>query len=171
MNKYYRYFFDYRFLKAGLLSRGDDLILIDITRGREEFRDTMIKEHSNCQEDAVPFAGVIQELTEYLNGERTRFTTPYSLEGSAFHIKVWKQTALIPHGSVKSYGSIAVEIGHPKAVRAVGTAVGRNSIPIIIPCHRVIKTGGQVGQFGGGTELKIRLLTHEGINVRNNTIV
>jgi len=171
MNKYYQHFFDYKFLKAGLLSRGDDLILIDITRGRYEFKDAMEKEYANCREDTGPFADVIQELTEYLNGERTIFTITYSLEGSPFQIKVWKQTARIPQGSVKSYGEIAMEIGHPKAVRAVGSAVGRNSIPIIIPCHRVVKTGGQVGQFGGGTELKIRLLNHEGINVRNNTIV
>lgn len=171
MNRYYQYFFDYKFLKAGLLSRGDDLILIDITRGKDEFSDTMIKEHAHCREDAGPFADVMQELKEYLNGERTCFTTPYSLEGSPFQLKVWKQTASIPQGSVKTYRDIALEIGHPKAVRAVGSAVGRNSIPIIIPCHRVIKTGGHVGQFGGGTELKIRLLTHEGINVRNNTIV
>lgn len=171
MNNHYHYFFDYKFLKAGLLARGDDLILIDITRGRDEFRDTMIKEHALCCEDAGPFADVIRELTEYLNGERAYFTTPYSLEGSSFQLKVWKQTARIPHGSVKTYRDIALEIGHPKAVRAVGSAVGRNSIPIIIPCHRVIKTGGQAGQFGGGTELKKRLLTHEGIKVRNNRIV
>jgi methylated-DNA-[protein]-cysteine S-methyltransferase len=171
MNKYYHHFFDYKFLKAGLLSRDDDLILIDITRGKDEFRDAMIKEHVGCREDAGPFADVIQELKEYLNGERTFFTSPYSLEGSPFQLKVWKQTARIPQGSLKTYGDIALEIGHPKAVRAVGSAVGRNSIPIIIPCHRVIKTGGQVGQFGGGIELKIQLLSHEGIKIRNNTIV
>ncbi len=171
MNSHYQYFFDYKFLKAGLLSRGDDLVLIDITRGRDEFRHTMIKEHALCREDAGPFADVIREMTEYLNGERSYFTTPYSLEGSPFQLKVWKQIACIPHGGVKTYRDIALETGHPKAVRAVGSAVGRNSIPIIIPCHRVIKTGGHVGQFGGGTELKIRLLTHEGINIRNNRIV
>ena len=144
---------------------------MDITRGKEEFRDTMVKEHAHCREDAGPFSDVIQELKEYLNGERSYFNTPYSLEGSTFQLKVWKQTARIPQGSVKTYRDIALEIGNPKAVRAVGSAVGRNSIPIIIPCHRVIKTGGHVGQFGGGAELKIRLLTYEGIKVRNNTIV
>ena len=170
MNRYYYHFFENKFLKAGLLAIGDDLILIDITRSRDSFKKYVLKEHSYCREDKVPFALVTRELSEYLNGERTFFTTSYSITGSPFQLKVWKQTARIPMGSVKTYKDIAMEIGHAGAVRAVGSAVGRNSIPIIIPCHRVIKTGGNIGEFGGGRELKVRLLTHEGIEIRNNKI-
>jgi methylated-DNA-[protein]-cysteine S-methyltransferase len=170
MNRFYCYFFEYKFLKAGLLSRGDDLILIDIVRDRENFKEYALKAHSPCCEDAEPFYSVTRELTDYLNGERTSFSTPYLLAGSPFQLKVWRQTACIPYGSVKTYRDIAEETGHPKAVRAVGSAVGKNSIPIIIPCHRVIKTGGYVGEFGGGRDLKIQLLTHEGIKIRDNRI-
>ena len=170
MNSYYCCFFEYKFLKAGLLSRGDALILIDISRDRDIFKEFALKEYPRCREDRGPFALVSEELTEYLDGERTSFSTPYSLSGSPFQLKVWKQTASIPQGSVKTYKKIAEEIGHPRAVRAVGSAVGRNSIPIIIPCHRVIKTGGYVGEFGGGRDLKIQLLTHEGLEILDSRV-
>jgi O-6-methylguanine DNA methyltransferase len=170
MIRYYRYFFEYKFLKAGLLARGDDLILIDITRGRERFKEYADKEYSPCREGAGPFASVIGELTEYLDGERNFFSTPYSLSGSPFQLEVWRQTARIPLGNVKTYGDIAREIGNPRASRAVGSAVGLNSIPIIVPCHRVIRSGGFVGEFGGGRDLKIQLLTHEGLVIKGNRV-
>ncbi len=104
----------------------------------------------------------IQQITEYLAGERRRFDLPLDLRGTAFQLAVWTELARVPYGTTISYGELATQIGRPRAARAVGTAVGANPLPIIIPCHRVIgKTGALVG-FGGGLDLKQRLLALEG---------
>ncbi len=105
----------------------------------------------------------VRQLAEYLAGDRRRFDLPIDLRGTEFQLYVWHELAQIPYGTTVSYGEIAARIGRPRAARAVGAAVGSNPIPIIIPCHRVIgKTGALVG-FGGGLDLKQRLLALEGI--------
>jgi O-6-methylguanine DNA methyltransferase len=82
--------------------------------------------------------------------------------GTAFQQMVWNELKLIRPGAVLSYGEIARRIGHPQALRAVGSACGANPLPIIVPCHRVVGSGGRLGGFGGGVELKKRLLVAEG---------
>lgn len=82
-----------------------------------------------------------------------------------FEVDVWKATLEIDRGQVKPYNWLAQRIGRPKAVRAVGTALGKNPIPILIPCHRVIKSDGSVGSYAFGSEYKTRLLCHEGMGV------
>ena len=104
---------------------------------------------------------VAQELQEYFAGRRTEFTFPIEAEGTDFNRKVWKQVARIPYGKTKTYGEIARTIKNPGASRAVGTANGRNPIPIVIPCHRVVAAGGKLGGFGGGLPLKRKLLDLE----------
>ena len=104
---------------------------------------------------------VARELQEYFAGTRTEFTFPVEAEGSDFNRKVWEQVALIPYGKTKTYGEIARTIKKPGASRAVGTANGRNPIPIVIPCHRVVAAGGKLGGFGGGLPLKRKLLDLE----------
>lgn len=84
---------------------------------------------------------------------------------SPFQRAVLAKTAEIPRGEVRSYGWIAREIGHDDAVRAVGTALGRNPIPVLIPCHRVVRTDGHIGNYGLGTPMKVQLLTVEGVDV------
>jgi methylated-DNA-[protein]-cysteine S-methyltransferase len=101
------------------------------------------------------------ELEEYLAGRRMEFTVPLGPEGTAFDHRVWDAVAAIPYGETATYGEIARAIGNPNGARAVGTANGRNPIPIIIPCHRVIAAGGELGGYGGGLPLKRRLLDLE----------
>ena len=106
-------------------------------------------------------------LDRYFNGESVDFRDlPVKIEsGTDFQNSVWDAIHQIPHGEVRSYKWIAEQIGRPKAVRAVGNATGSNPITIIIPCHRVIGSNGNLGGYGGGLERKRQLLTLEGYPV------
>jgi O-6-methylguanine DNA methyltransferase len=103
----------------------------------------------------------VGQLRKYLKGELRRFDCKLNFEGTSFQKKVWYALAKIPYGQTRSYQEIAKAIGHPKAFRAVGNANGRNSIPLIVPCHRVIESDGGLGGFGHGIEVKKRLLNLE----------
>jgi O-6-methylguanine DNA methyltransferase len=93
-----------------------------------------------------------------LAGDR-RADVPLDLRGaSPFELEVWTKTVEIPRGEVRPYGWIAAEIGRPRAVRAVGTALGHNPVPLVIPCHRVVRTDGTIGQYSGGGPAKKRLI-------------
>jgi methylated-DNA-[protein]-cysteine S-methyltransferase len=111
-----------------------------------------------------PFANARQQLTEYFAGERKDFDLPLSLHGTEFQLRVLEELKTIPYGETTSYGDIAKRIGRPKAVRAVGAANGRNPIPIIVPCHRVIGSSGDLTGFGGGLDTKTALLRLEAEN-------
>ncbi len=102
-----------------------------------------------------------KELLDYLNGKLTVFTIPILLTGTAFQLAVWKQLTLIPYGETISYSAIAKHIGHSRASRAVGQANGRNRLPIIIPCHRVILSDGEIGGYSAGIEIKTHLINLE----------
>jgi methylated-DNA-[protein]-cysteine S-methyltransferase len=112
-------------------------------------------------EDAEPFADVIRQLDEYFAGDRQSFELALNPSGTEFQKQVLDALRAIPYGETVSYKDIAERIGKPKAVRAVGAANGRNPIPIIIPCHRVIGSGGKLTGFGGGLETKAALLRLE----------
>ncbi len=113
---------------------------------------------------------VIRQLKEYFTGERKTFSVPLHLNGTEFHKKVWRALCEIPFGRTASYGEIAAQIGNPKAVRAVGQANHHNPIPIIIPCHRVIGANGHLTGYGGGMDMKEKLLSHEGVAVNGSKI-
>jgi methylated-DNA-[protein]-cysteine S-methyltransferase len=102
------------------------------------------------------------QLEEYFAGSRTRFDLPLEAAGSLFERRVWDALLAIPFGSTTSYGEVARRLGDPRATRAVGAANGKNPIPIIVPCHRVIGADGDLTGFGGGIERKRWLLAHEG---------
>ena len=108
-----------------------------------------------------PFAAARQQLTEYFDGERKEFDLPLRLSGTEFQLLVLQELRRIPYGETTSYGVIAERIGKPKAMRAVGAANGRNPVPIIVPCHRVIGSGGDLTGFGGGLDTKAELLRLE----------
>ncbi len=103
-----------------------------------------------------------QELQEYFAGQRRTFTVKLDPSGTQFQNKVWNALRTIPFGETRSYGQIADQIGSRKAVRAVGAANGRNPLPIIVPCHRVIGADGTLTGFAGGLAIKARLLALEG---------
>ena len=105
--------------------------------------------------------GVLSQLEKYLKGQLKRFDCPLDFRGTPFQKKVWTQLAKIPYGETRSYKEVAEAIGHPKAMRAVGNANGSNTLPLIVPCHRVIESNGGLGGFGHGLETKRRLLDFE----------
>ena len=111
-----------------------------------------------------PLARARQQLEEYFAGDRKDFDLPLQFNGTEFQVKVLKALQKIPYGETVSYGEIAKRIGKPKAVRAVGAANGRNPIPIVVPCHRVIGSGGDLTGFGGGLDTKEALLRLEAEN-------
>ena len=103
-----------------------------------------------------------EELSEYFQGKRAFFSVPVDLSGApAFQKKVLAAARRIPFGEVRPYAWVAQRVGHPRAVRAVGTALGRNPVPFIVPCHRVLQTGGGLGGYLFGTDVKSRLLCLE----------
>lgn len=108
-----------------------------------------------------PFSNARRQLDEYFSGERREFDLPLKPEGTAFQLAVLEELRRIPYGSTSTYGEIANRLGRPKASRAVGAANGRNPLPIVIPCHRVIGSNGALTGFGGGIETKKALLDLE----------
>lgn len=106
-------------------------------------------------------ADACQQLREYFAGERRDFDLPLTISGTEFQVNVLEALLDIPYGETTSYGEIAKRIGRPKAVRAVGAANGRNPIPIVVPCHRVIGITGDLTGFGGGLDTKEALLRLE----------
>lgn len=109
------------------------------------------------------FRSLADQLVAYFAGERVSFECEVDMDGaSAFDGKVWQAVREIGYGEARSYGWVASRIGQPRAVRAVGRALSRNPIPVIIPCHRVIRSDGSLGGFSSGAEWKARLLGIEG---------
>lgn len=102
-----------------------------------------------------------KQLDEYFAGTRQTFDLPLDPEGTDFQCQAWNALTKIPYGATRSYGEQAAIIGRPSAVRAIGAANGRNPIPIIVPCHRVIGADGSLTGFGGGLPIKKFLLNHE----------
>jgi len=105
------------------------------------------------------------QIEEYFAGKRKKFSLPLVMHGTEFQMDVWKALQSIPYGETRSYKDIAIQIGRPKAMRAVGLANNRNPISIIVPCHRVIGHNGKLVGYGGGLPLKKYLLELEGIKV------
>lgn len=102
-----------------------------------------------------------QELREYFAGQRKVFSVPLDMQGTEFQLAVWRALLEIPFGATCSYGQLASHLGNPQACRAVGAANGRNPIPIVVPCHRVIGSTGKLTGFGGGLPMKEFLLRLE----------
>ncbi|MDD4506608.1 MAG: methylated-DNA--[protein]-cysteine S-methyltransferase [Sulfurospirillaceae bacterium] len=105
---------------------------------------------SECQESNAHIEQLIVELDEYFKGKRKEFSVALNPKGTPFQRGVWEVLQSIPYGKTISYSEEADILGHPKAVRAVANANGKNPIPIVIPCHRVIAKGGGIGGYSGG---------------------
>ncbi|MBS4218290.1 methylated-DNA--[protein]-cysteine S-methyltransferase [Bacillus sp. FJAT-49711] len=103
----------------------------------------------------------INELIEYLKGERQNFTVPMDVRGTSFQLEVWDALHSIPYGQTRSYSDISEQIGKPMSARAVGTAIGANPLLIIVPCHRVIAKNGSLNGYRGGLDMKAKLLQVE----------
>jgi methylated-DNA-[protein]-cysteine S-methyltransferase len=155
----------YRYIRSPigrLLLAGDDngLALVGFPEGKGEIvPETGWEPGSDCFIDAE------SQLLQYFEGKRRVFDLKLAPTGTAFQLAVLNALQTIPFGETRSYLEIARQVGRPKAVRAVGAANGRNPLPIVIPCHRVIGADGSLTGFGGGLETKLFLLELEGVKV------
>lgn len=135
----------------------DDKSLLSIGLGGPK---PSLKFKSGGNTCAVLTEAVIQ-LEEYFRGERVRFNLPKRMNGTEFQLKAWRSLETIPYGKTISYREQAEKLGAGKAFRAVGSANGRNPLPIVVPCHRVVASDGTLGGYAGGLIMKARLLEIE----------
>lgn len=163
MEKIYYSSFDSPFLKKVFVaSTKSGVCMVDylktenafLKRLRRRFPGKIIRDDRKNRE-------ILSQLKRYLKGQLRHFDCPLDLKGTPFEKKVWSELKRIPYGQTRSYKEIAQAIGHPKAFRAVGNANGRNCLPLIIPCHRVIESNGGLGGFGHGVKVKRQLLDFE----------
>ncbi len=105
--------------------------------------------------------GAEEQLDEYFTGGRQIFDVPLDLRGTDFQVEVWRSLAEIPYGQTRSYSDQARRLGRPGASRAVGAAIGRNPVSIVLPCHRVVAADGSLHGYAGGLDAKARLIDHE----------
>ncbi|GLS50269.1 methylated-DNA--protein-cysteine methyltransferase [Methylobacterium gnaphalii] len=134
---------------AAVLWEGDDPLRVRVSTSREDAGHPVLAEAQ-------------RQLTEYFAGRLRKFSLALDFQGTPSQQQVWQALLTIPFGETRSYGQIAVQIGQPKAVRAVGAANGKNPISIIAPCHRVIGASGKLTGFAGGLGTKSFLLRLEG---------
>lgn len=132
-------------------------------KSREELLGRIISYGCDAENHNIAYlAELADRIRRYFGGEAVDFTDNLDLAGSTrFQQNVWLTVRNIPRGETRSYGWVANQLGLPKAARAVGQALGRNPVPIVIPCHRVIGGDGKLGGFGGGVEIKKILLQLE----------
>ena len=139
------------------------LALLTLPKSSRKTALSEIKElAADAGEDTSVFSDLPNRLQRYFNGEKILFTDRLDLSGATtFQRAVWKATLSIPYGETRTYAWVAQQMGKPRALRAVGKALARNPLPIIVPCHRVIASSGNLGGFSGGLALKKRLLELE----------
>lgn len=133
---------------------------------RERFPSTKWARELQWSESPQMLRAFVRELEEYFAGERKRFDFKLDLRGTEFQLKCWRALLAIPYGKTQSYAEVARAVGCPQGFRAVGMANHDNPIAIVVPCHRVITSSGGLGGYGGGLDVKAKLLALEGVSVR-----
>jgi methylated-DNA-[protein]-cysteine S-methyltransferase len=131
------------------------------TRGTVEDRIRRVLDAGLVEQDDEVLRETRRQLDEYLEGQRREFDIPVFMVGTDFQKDVWNAVTRVPYGATSTYSQIARDIGREKAIRAVGSAMAANPISIIIPCHRIVGSSGELVGYGGGLSLKRRLLTLE----------
>ncbi len=139
-----------------LVSDGDGLVELGLPR-----RGRLAAVPEGARPNKMKLHAATRQLKEYFAGKRLQFDLPLHPSGTPFQLEVWGALLAIPYGETASYADIARRIGRPRAVRAVGAANGANPLAIIVPCHRVIGSHGDLVGYGGGLPIKRWLLTHE----------
>ena len=142
--------------KIGKLTiKQDNNHIISISRSNNEINNDFITQQTDLIKDAK------LQIDEYLNGKRQYFEIAIKFSGTSFQKRVWKSVMNIPYGETKTYSQIADDINHPRASRAVGSALNRSPMSLIIPAHRVVSKKDNLGSFGDAMDLKLELLDLE----------
>jgi methylated-DNA-[protein]-cysteine S-methyltransferase len=149
---------------TGIASSPKGLLRVILKLPSESYFKNYLKKSypDDCVLDPPFFESVVKQLNLYFSGKLKKFTCKLDLSyGTPFQQSVWRQLSTIPFGKTQSYRTLAQAIGHPQAFRAVGNANGKNPLPLIIPCHRVIRENGELGGYTGGLSIKRFLLDLE----------
>jgi methylated-DNA-[protein]-cysteine S-methyltransferase len=148
---------------VGILASERGLVATTLPQHSVEETEQLLDNRLNqATRSSSRLAGLVERFKLYFKGEKVTFHDELDLsEATPFQQQVWQSTRLIPYGETRSYLWLAIQIGRPEAVRAVGQALGRNPLPIIVPCHRVVASNGGLGGFSGGIEMKKHLLNLE----------
>ncbi len=148
---------------VGILSSNKGLLRITLPQSLEQdVRRLLGNSLDRAASSPRRFKDIIERLRAYFSGQRVDFPDKLDLSGATpFQREVWQAARLIPYSETRSYAWIAGQIGRPEAARAVGQALGRNPFPVVVPCHRVLKSDGSLGGFSGGIETKKFLLSLE----------
>ena len=149
----------------GVAATDAGLVRVALHPGEEDFVEELADNISpRVVEHPKKLDAVRKELDQYFNGKRTTFSLQIDWQLSHGFRQMVLQTLFsqVHFGEVVSYGELARWVGHPRAGRAVGSAMATNPVPIVVPCHRVLQSGGKIGNYGGGVQMKRQLLTHEG---------
>lgn len=163
MEKIYYSSFDSSFLKKVFVASTEKgVCMVDYLKSEKAFLGRLSDRFpGEILRDDRRNREVLSQLKRYLEGKLRRFNCPLDIKGTPFQKKVWSELMKISFGQIRSYKEIAEAMGHPRAFRAVGNANGRNPVPLIIPCHRVIESNGGLGGFGHGLKVKKQLLDFE----------
>ncbi len=148
---------------VGILASAKGLLTTTLPqRSAEEAHQLLGNKLNQAAWSPRQFNDLVERLKVYFSGKKVIFPDRLDLSGAtSFQREVWGKTKLIPYGETRSYSWVAEQIKHPRAARAVGQALGRNPLPIIIPCHRVVASNGKLGGFSGGVGVKRHLLSLE----------
>ncbi len=149
--------YDDRICKLGFYYKKNKVAIDD------KVKKLLNAEFIECEDNIINVAK--NQIDEYLDGKRKKFDLPLLLIGTEFQKRVWDQLKKIEYGYTVSYAEIAKKIGCEKAFRAVGLANSKNPLAIVIPCHRVIKSNGEIGGYAGGVDIKRKLIDLEGGSV------
>jgi methylated-DNA-[protein]-cysteine S-methyltransferase len=149
--------------KFSMASTEQGLCYLSLTGGQDRLEQLGEKMGHVLLSEPNRFHEVIEQLTDYMEGTLRAFDLALDLsQGTRFQQQVWEAAQSIPYGQVRTYAELARSIGRPKAARAVGSALGRNPLLIVVPCHRVLRSDGGLGGFAAGLEVKRALLRLEG---------
>jgi len=157
--------FETKYGYMGVVASQKGLHMIVLPKAKEkEVKDALVGHYTeDIRRDDAKFKLIARKINDYFEGKKVTFKEEMDIAGATpFEMRVWDTVIGIPHGEVRSYAWVAKEVGNPKEVRAVGQALKRNRLPIVIPCHRVINKSGDLGGFSGGIPLKHELLKIEG---------
>ena len=149
---------------VGILGSPEGLRRVTLpSASAEEIHQALGDSINPANQSSQLFRDLVGRLTLYFNGQKVPFPDKIDLSGATmFQREVWEATRLIPYGEARSYHWVAGQIKKPKASRAVGQALGRNPLPVVVPCHRVLASDGKLGGFTGGLDMKNSLLHLEG---------
>ncbi len=154
---------DAPFGKVLVAVSGGKVVRVSMRQSEQAFAEALLRDGYKPVRDPSAVAPVLSQIDEYLRGERRSFDVEVDFSRlTPFTRSVLEETRRVPAGSVVSYAEIARRVGKPRAYRAVGNALASNPAPVVVPCHRVVSTGGRMGGYTGGLDIKLHLLALEG---------